>query len=194
MTLARSRLPKLKPRLEILRDDELNDSAKEIIKDWPYALHRVLANSPETLPKWMTFALHILRGNTLPVWDREIAILRVAWNCQSHYEWGMHERLARSIGFTDDHLNALVAGPSHKMWKKKEAALIAAVDEMQSQWTISDKTWKVLRKAYKPDQLVDLVLVVAEFILVALTLNSFRIPQEPGVAGLPAAPKRTRRT
>ena len=101
MALARTKPPKLKPRLPILADDQLDESAKAIIKDWPYALHRVLANSPETLPKWMTFALHILRGNTLPAWDREIAILRVAWNCRSNYEWGMHERLARSIGFTD---------------------------------------------------------------------------------------------
>lgn len=192
MALARSKPPKLKPRLPILKDDQIDEKAKEIIKDWPYALHRVLANSPQTLPKWMTFALHILRENTLPAWDREIAILRVAWNCRSHYEWGMHERLARSIGFSDEHLDALVAGASHIIWKKREAALIAAVDEMQTNWNISDKTWKILRKAYRPDQLVDLVLVVAEFILVALTLNSFRVPQEPGVVGLPV-PARKRR-
>jgi alkylhydroperoxidase family enzyme len=193
MAFPRSKPPKVKPRLPILRDDQIGPDARAIIKDWPYALHRTLANSPRTLPKWMTFALHILRGNTLPEWDREIAILRVAWNCRSHYEWGMHERLARSIGFSDEHLDAVVIGSKHKIWKKREAALIAAVDEMQTGWTISDETWKILRKAYRPDQLVDLVLVVAEFILVALTLNAFRIPQEADVVGLPILPKKRRK-
>ena len=174
------------PRLAILSDDQLPEETRAIIHDWPYNLHRILANSPATLPKWMTFAQHILRDNTLPAWDREIAILRVAWNCRSDYEWGMHERLARSIGFTDAHLRALAAGADAAIWKPHEAALVSAVDQMQRDWGIDDAAWAVLQQTYTPAQLVDLVMVVGQFILVALSLNVFRIPLEPHINGLPS--------
>lgn len=178
------------PRLPMPGIDTLDDAVQAILQDWPYGLHRTLANSPDTLKAWMPFALHILKENSLSDWDREIAILRIAWNCRCDYEWGLHERLARSIGLTDAHINAIIEGAKDPIWQTHEAALIAAVDEMQRIWRISDATWTKLQRHYTPKQLVDFVLVAAQFMLVALALNSFQIPQEPNVSGLPDHPSR----
>jgi 4-carboxymuconolactone decarboxylase len=181
------------PRLPPLADDDLPDAARAIVAAWPYKLHRTLAHSPATLAAWMPYAEHILRQNRLPPREREIAILRVAWNCASHYEWGLHERLARSLGFTEADVEAICIGAASPHWSAAERALVAGVDDLQTRWRIGDAAWAVLAASFTPDQLVDFVFVTGQFMLVAMALRSFDVQQEQGVGGLPAwRPEHTR--
>ena len=173
------------PRLPLVTEENAPEDIRQILKDWPYALHQSLANSPDTMQKWMGFAEHILLKNALPERDREVAIMRVAWNCQSPYEWGLHGGLCRSLGFTDEDFAAIVEGPSTTALPENERALMQAVDEIQSDWTISDETWARIAAHYSPKQLIDFLLVTAQFILVAITLNSLKLPVEPGVEPFP---------
>jgi alkylhydroperoxidase family enzyme len=170
-----------------LEQEGLPPEVAEIVRAWPYKLHRTLAHSPATLRAWMGFAEHILRENTLPVRDREIAILRVGWNCRCDYEWSLHARLARSLGFTDADLVAIRRGAGSPHWQPHEAALVAAVDELNRAATIRPGTWRALASHYSEQQLVDLVFVTGQFTLVSMALNAFRIELEPGVDGLPPA-------
>ncbi len=174
------------PRVPLLSDAELPADLAEALGPWRYNLHRCLANSPATLKAWMPYAVHVLQENAMPAREREIAILRVAWNCRSDYEWGLHARLARSIGMSERDLEAIVAGPDDAHLPGPERAIVRAVDEMQSAWTIADSTWAELEAAFDARQLVDLVFVTGQFILVALLLKSLRVPQEEGVPGLPS--------
>ncbi|MFN3231323.1 MAG: carboxymuconolactone decarboxylase family protein [Alphaproteobacteria bacterium] len=173
------------PRLPLVSDEDAPEEIRQILKDWPYALHRSLANSPETMVRWMGFAEHILLGNALPERDREIAIMRVAWNAQSPYEWGLHGGLCRSIGFTDEDFAAIVEGPATTKLPENERALMQAVDEIQSDWRVSKETWDRLAETYDPKQLIDFLLVTAQFMLVAITLNSLALPVEDGVEPFP---------
>jgi len=174
------------PRLTPLGDHELPDAARTVIERWPYNLHRTLARSPDTLVCWLPYAEHILRENTLPEREREIAILRVAWNARSRYEWGLHGRLARSIGFTDADLGAIVEGPDSDHWNEAEAALVRGADEIMREWKLSDATWQVLATHFEDRQLIDFIFVTCQFLLVAVTLESLRIPLEEGIEPLPA--------
>ena len=174
------------PRLAPLADDEIPDAAREVIERWPYNLHRTLARSPETLNRWLPYAEHILRDNALPEREREIAILRVAWNARSRYEWGLHGRLARSLGFTDADLAAVVEGADAAHWSEAEAALVRGADEIMQDWKLSDATWAVLARHFDDRQLIDYIFVTCQFLLVAVTLESLRIPLEEGIEPLPA--------
>lgn len=173
------------PRLTPLADAEIPDEAREIIERWPYNLHRTLARSPQTLARWLPYAEHILRDNALPEREREIAILRVAWNARSRYEWGLHGRLARSLGFTDADMAAIVEGPDARHWNEAEAALVRGADEIMRVWKVSDTTWGVLSKHFDDRQLIDFIFVTCQFLLVAVTLESLRIPLEEGIEPLP---------
>ncbi len=174
------------PRLPLISDEDAPEEIKQILKDWPYALHRSLAHSPETMVRWMGFAEHILLGNALPERDREVAIMRVAWNAQSPYEWGLHGGLCRSIGFTDADFDAIVEGPETSALPENERALMQAVDEIQNDWRVSKETWDLLAAHYSPKQLIDFLLVTAQFMLVAITLNSLDLPVEEGVEPFPS--------
>lgn len=175
------------PRLAPLSEADAPEDARRILADWPYNLHRVLARNVPTLTRWMPYAEHILRNNALPPRDREIAILRVAWNTRSAYEWGLHARLARSLGFTDSDLQQVArGGRDNDYWAAHERALLDAVDEIMADWEIGDTTWAVLAGHYDDRQLIDLLFVTCQFILVAVTLKSLRVPLEPGIEAMPA--------
>lgn len=165
-------------RLAPLTDENLPAGSVDIIKRWPLNLHRVLAHNPQTLASWLQFGEHILRNNSLPEREREIVILRVAWNWQSDYEWGLHVRLARSIGMSETDITAIARGAADSHWSPIEAALVAAADDIHAHHPISDETWGVLAAHFTPGQLIDLVMLVGEFSLVAMILSSFQIAKE----------------
>ena len=173
------------PGLPPLSDTELPESAAAVIAAWPYNLHRTLAHSPDTLAKWLPYGEHILLGNALPFRDREIAILRVGWNCRSAYEWGMHSIVARRGGFVDADFEALCVGAGSSHWQPGEAAIIAAVDDMQATWTISEAVWNALAAHFSPAQLVDLIYLSGNFMTISLALNALRVPLETGLPALP---------
>lgn len=173
------------PRIAPLSDDQLPQEFGEELKRWRYNLHRCLAHNPDTLLKWMPYAQHILLENKMPEREREIAILRVACNCRSDYEWSMHAGFARTLGFTEEDLIAVPRGPEDAHWTPVERAVLRATDEIQSDWCISDETWATLASQFANDQLIDLVFVISQFILVAVTLNTLRVPLEKNAETLP---------
>jgi len=175
------------PRIAPLAEAEAPEGARRILEDWPYNLHRTLARNLPTLTHWMPYAEHILRNNALPQREREIAILRVAWNARSRYEWGLHARLARSIGFTDEDLHGIAAGCGPN-WSDAENALLEGVDDIMRDWMVSDGAWARLSTHFDEAQLIDFLFVTCQFILVAVTLKSLKVPLEPGVEDLPDPP------
>lgn len=173
------------PRLSPIPIADLSAEVQEAIRDWPLHLHRCLAHSPQTLTRWMTFAVHILRENTLPIRDREIAVLRIAWIRQSEYEWVRHGRIARNAGLSEADILAVTKGAADPAWAAHEAALITAVDELVSANDISQPVWQVLAGRYAEDQLVDLVMLVGEFMLVAMAIGALHIPLDDDVLHIP---------
>lgn len=175
-------------RLPPLGDPELPEALRDVLAAWPYRLHRTLAHSPESLVRWMPWAEHILLRNRLPARDREIAILRVAWNAACAYEWGMHAMVARRIGMTDADLSAVVEGAASVHWHRHEAALISAVDQLMTTHRIDDPTWAVLAAQHEPAALIDFLYVTGQFMTIAWILNGLAIAPEEGLEPLPARP------
>ena len=173
------------PGLPPLGDAEIPESVRPVIAAWPYNLHRTLAHSPETLLKWLPFGEHILLGNALPFREREIAILRVGWNCRCAYEWGMHTIVSQRGGFVEADFEALCVGADSPHWQPAEAAIIAAVDDMQSHWNIGPDSWERLSRHFSPQQIVDLIYLAGNFATIAVALNALRVPPEAGLPPLP---------
>lgn len=175
------------PRIKPLEEHEWNDSAREILGRWnpPFNIHKVLAHSPETLKNWVVFGNHILFDNLMGAREREIAICRVAWNCQSDYEWGQHSNVALKCGVTEEELMAICKGPDDPSWGARDRAILAAVDDIQRDWEISDENFAALKAHYDDATLIDFVFVTCQFILVSVVLKSFKVPLDAGLKGLP---------
>ena len=144
-----------------------------------------LAHHPKLLKRWSAFGGTLLYGGTLPGRERELLILRTAWHCDAHYEWGQHVAIAIAAGLTEDEVERVAAGPHAPGWSNDDAVVLHAADELHADSRISDATWAALAARFDEQQLIELCMVVGQYHLVAMTLNSLGVEREPGVPGFP---------
>jgi 4-carboxymuconolactone decarboxylase len=140
-----------------------------------------LAQHPKLMKRWLVFANHVLVKSTISGRDRELAILRVGWRCQSPYEWGQHVVIGRREGISDEEVARIGAGPDAPGWSDHEAAVLRAADELHDSSKISDATWATLTRTYDQHQCMDLVFVIGQYHLVSFALNSFGVERDDGL-------------
>ena len=145
-----------------------------------------LAHHPKLLKRWSAFGGVLLYGGRLPARDRELLILRTAWSCRAHYEWGQHVGIALAAGVTEDEVARAAAGPDTDGWSPEDACLLRAADELHTANRISDATWADLAARYDEQQLIEVCMVVGQYHLVAFTLSSLGVVPEPGLPEMPA--------
>ena len=106
-------------------DDDLLAAIEEG-RGWIPNVFLVLLHSPALASGWLTLA-NALRASSLDLRTRELAILLVAHVKDSSYEWGVHERVARSAGVTDAELAAIRAWPDRAGWSRRDWAVLTLV-------------------------------------------------------------------
>lgn len=180
-------------RLEPLPRDQRSEEAEEVLQpmratfagpgqgpdEQPDAnIFATLAWHPRLLKRWSAFGGTLLFQGELAERDRELLILRTAWNCRAHYEWGHHVPWARRVGVTDEEVRAVKVGPEAAGWSTEDATLLRTADELHEHSRISDATWAALEARYSPAQLIEICMVVGQYHLVAFTLNSLGVQLE----------------
>jgi len=130
--------------------------------------------------------------------DRELAILRVALRTGTPYEWGNHTLGALMGGVTEAEIRA-VADPD-ATWPEADAALLHAVDDLCADDCVSDATWAALRATRDEGEIIEFLVLVGYYRLMAGILNSLGVALEDGRPAYgepparpePAAPGRDR--
>ncbi len=145
-------------------------------------IFRTLVRHPGLFRRWLPFGGKLLAGK-LPARDRELAILRTGWRCGSEYEWGQHVLIGRAAGLTDDEIHRIQTGPDTPGWDPSDALVLRAADELHDDSCIADTTWHELAARYDERQLIELVMLIGHYHMVAFTLNSLGVQREPGVPG-----------
>jgi alkylhydroperoxidase family enzyme len=179
------------PRLAPLTDDELDEEQQALLqpliefRGTALNIFRTLARHPKMTRKWLGFGTQILMRSTLPARERELAILRTAWNCQAVYEWGHHVEIGEEAGLTEDEVRRVTAGPDDPGWNERERVLLRAADDLHEDQCITDATWSELTAFYDEHQLLDLIFLVGQYHLVSMALNSLGVPPEDGVPRFP---------
>ena len=148
-------------------------------------IFQTMARHPKLMKRWLPFGGWLLARGVLPVRDRELLILRTAWNCGAEYEWGHHVELAQGAGVSDDDIARVTQGPDAPGWDPFEAALLRAADELHRDARVGDDTWSALAACYDEQALIEALMVVGQYHLVSFFLNSTGVAREAGVPGLP---------
>ncbi|MGZ8734051.1 MAG: carboxymuconolactone decarboxylase family protein [Acidimicrobiia bacterium] len=178
------------PRIAPLPETEWDERTRELLgragvpNGETTNIFTTLVRHPRLFRHWLPFGGALLTGS-LPARDREIVILRTAWLCRSVYEWGQHVRLARTAGLTAAEIAQIAVGPTGSGWSTLEVALLRATEELHDDNCVGDATWHVLAEHYDDQQLVEVVMLVGQYHMVAGALNSFGVQPEPGVPGFP---------
>lgn len=153
------------------------------LEDQPLDMNvlRTLALHPKMNERFNAWVLgHIMGKNSkITKREREIAILRIGWLCNSRYEWYQHTRIAaKAAKMTVQDFNAVEAGASSPHWSEKEALIITATDELKLNYCISDETWARLEKHFSLEQRMDIIGAVGHYTLVSFLLNSVGVELE----------------
>lgn len=126
---------------------------------------------------WLHFSAKLLFG-TLSRHETELVILRVAHLRQCHYELDHHRRIGKRAG-VDDALQARVfAGPEADGWTDRHRALLEVVDALVQTKDVDDEAWRRLASFYGEDQLLEIVLLVGQYDMLATTIGALRIARD----------------
>ena len=148
-------------------------------------IYLTLANHPGLMRRFLPFTAKLVLLSKIAPRSRELVILRVGWLCHSDYEWGQHARIAREVGVTDEEIARVPVGPDHAGWTPELRSILQATDELVRDHTISDDTWHALTAHLDEKMLIELPLLVGNYIMVAGFLNAMGVEREVGVEALP---------
>lgn len=131
-------------------------------------------------------ALELFRG-ALELRDRQLAILRTEWLCQTPFAFGSHVNISKRLaGITTEEIERVVIGSSARGWNEHDRAILKAVEEMFADARISEGTWAILAKRLDERQLIELPILVGQYQGVAYIQNSIGVRLMPGNRGLSA--------
>lgn len=140
----------------------------------------VLHLNPRLFWAWLFFASRLMPYGRLPARLRELVILRTAWNCRSRYEWGQHVDIGLQSGVTDDDILKVTQGPQ-AFEGGIEPWLLTACDEICTRQFVSDLTWQQLSMQHDRKRMIEIMMLVGHYIMIAAFLNSSGLVLEPPI-------------
>jgi len=156
------------------------EGVTEDVSEW---LATVLRH-PTLLRAHTQLAVTVMNG-LLPARDRELAVLRTGWLCQAPFEWGGHVELGKRLaGMTSEEIENVTIGSTAPGWSAHDRAVLRAVEELHADAMISDETWAALAQTYDDSQLLELPILVGQYLGVAFLQNSLRVVLPEGYQGL----------
>jgi 4-carboxymuconolactone decarboxylase len=183
----RSKEPKIPP---VSPDgaDPLTSQTFEVLSGFAAPSNVVLGTlmwHRELTELYMPFSDYVKNDGYIAGRYRELAILRTAWNCGADYQWVAHTKCALSLGLTPEEVNRVAIGPSDANWDEVDRNLLCAVDELHGQCRIDDRTWDALSSTFDQRQMIELLMLVGNYQMVAMVMNSVGIAAPGAIPDLP---------
>lgn len=192
------------PRLAPLSTDELRPEWREILEripgsglkgvGFPHAVLGELMHSPDLFGAFLQWWVTAKSAMALSVREQELVILRMGRLYSSDYVWKHHVPVAREFGVQEDEIAAVQQG-RFEGFCERERGLLNLTDAMVQERWVSAEAWALHGRQLRPQEVVDLIALVAQYVLFALTNTVLQVPLEqpfrdaPGLeAAGPGAP------
>jgi 4-carboxymuconolactone decarboxylase len=138
----------------------------------PLNVFRLLANADTAFRPFMRYGLALLRDLEVDPVVREQAILRVAaLTPGAEYEWVQHEAIGRAAGMTDEQVAACRSGDADDL-------VLRFTEEVVRDATPSDETFAAMSERFGPRQIVELLLVIGQYMMLARVMATARIDMD----------------
>jgi alkylhydroperoxidase family enzyme len=152
--------------------------ARRLSKGRSYQFLRVLSIDRRLFRPFLAFNLRLMPRGRLDRRDTEALILRTAWLCGSRYEWTQHGAIARRVGLSAAQIEAIGTDPESELLEESTRSLLRAVPELLDRHALSRETYERLAERLQPAQILELVMVVGNYAMLAGALNTFGVPLE----------------
>jgi 4-carboxymuconolactone decarboxylase len=136
------------------------------------------AHNPLLADVFSALNIHLLSTTSLPLRDRQIAIMRTAWVCRSRYMWSSHLRTSLRRGLEPQLFGALKIGASDPYFTEFEGTVIVATEELIMNRLISAASWKALAAQWNNAQLLDFMFTVGTYVCIAGVMRSTGVQRE----------------
>lgn len=163
-------------RINPIALEALTDEQKSKMGGWD-ALHfnRVLMRSPQLFDVFLPMLTKVVARSELPSHDRQVLILRTCTLTGEVYEAAHHVLISHAAGLSDDEIQAARTGeglsPTHHL-------LARAAEELVSDFTVSESTWKALADHYSATELMEVVALVGTYTTMAMLTRALGIQLE----------------
>jgi len=182
-------------RIAPLSTDDLSPECLKILgrlpgkglqgEGFPYNLLGILMYNPETLEPFLDYWVTSKAKMGLSVREQELVILRMAVLYRSEYVWKHHVKVGREFGVNDTELDAIRHGSHAAFSAARERAFLELTDAFMNERSLSPKLWSRTKDVLSAKDFVDLISLVSQYVLFALTNVCMQVQVEPGVADLP---------
>jgi alkylhydroperoxidase family enzyme len=115
-------------------------------------------------------------GAALPARTRELAILTVATESGSEFEWLAHERQALADGVTPAELDALLDGDTDGIGGGTERRVVEVVRALARRRRLTDEEYADAVADLGEETLAELVWLCGYYLMLALALEVFSPP------------------
>lgn len=183
------------PRIVPLSTDDLRPEWVEILgrlpgqglkgEGFPRNCLGILMHNQETLGPFLDYWVTSKSKMGLTVREQELVILRMAVLYRSEYVWKHHVKVGREFGIDETELDAIRQGSYTALGAQRERALLALTDAFVNDRALSPELWDSTKRVLGSRDFVDLISLVSQYVLFALTNVCMQVPVEPGVAELP---------
>jgi alkylhydroperoxidase family enzyme len=163
--------------------------AKRLTSGRSYQFLRVLSIDRRLFRPFLAFNLRLMPRGRLDRRQTEAVILRTAWLCGSRYEWTQHSAIGRRVGLSAAQVEAIGADPESELLEESTRAMLRAVPELLERHALSPETYEQLAARLEPAQILELVMLVGNYAMLAGALNTFGVPLERAWEEQPAAPE-----
>jgi alkylhydroperoxidase family enzyme len=144
-----------------------------------------LAHNPVVSRAVLNSAGVILHEGSIAGRLRELAILRMGWNCQAVYEFGQHTLFGRAAGLSDDEIWLVTRPLSEGSWTAADRAVLQLVDDLYTDDCVSDATWAEAIRHFTASEVIEFIAAAGCYRMVSGLLNSCGVALDEGVSGWP---------
>jgi 4-carboxymuconolactone decarboxylase len=152
---------------------------------FPYNLLGVLMYNQEILKPFLDYWVTSKAKMGLTVREQELVILRMAVLYRSEYVWKHHVKVGQEFGVNDTELDAIRQGSYAAFPEARERAFLKLTDAFMDDRSLSPELWNLTKNVLSSQDFVDMISLVSQYVLFALTNVCMQVQVEPGVADLP---------
>ncbi len=174
-------------RLPYLTRDDLPEADREIYDRFvqdrgsePGHVHRIVANAPNLLRRFLGLANELRNGTQLDPRLRELALMTVGRITGAEYEFTHHWNISLKVGVRREQLERLAEFETAPVFNDHERAVMRYAAEATTNVKVGDATFDALRGFLDNRRIMELAMNVAFYNAVARILVPMGVELEAG--------------
>lgn len=148
----------------------------------PLNIFKLMAQAETGFRPLLRLGSSILTEQRLAATLRELAILETARRCGADYEWTQHVAIAQAVGVSEAQIAALAAGTTDApCFSDVERTVLAVTADLVRDGQVPDARFAALRGHLSDREIVELVLAVGFYTMLARLMTVAQIDPDPPI-------------